>query len=112
MGLIPRLVSIGIFPLALFAVVPKFIRAMGMSEDKFAAFSRRDLIYSSIKGHDLHATVLTPKISETQFNQPHPVVVHWHGGGFVTGHRMYGPWWSRWSVANSFPSHLPGRKKR
>lgn len=27
-----------------------------------------------------------------------PVLVFWHGGGFVTGDRMYEPWWPRWII--------------
>jgi hypothetical protein len=28
----------------------------------------------------------------------YPVLVYWHGGGFIVGHRMYEPWWSNWQV--------------
>ncbi|KAK8011003.1 alpha/beta-hydrolase [Apiospora arundinis] len=67
-------------------------------QDKFAAFTRRDLVYSTVKGHNLYAAVLVPKSLRFQASRPHPVLVHWHGGGFVTGHRTYAPWWSRWSL--------------
>lgn len=67
-------------------------------EDKFSAFSKRDIAYSSINGHDIFATVLTPTKLQDQPSAPRPVLVHWHGGGFVVGHRTYGPWWPLWSV--------------
>lgn len=73
-----------------------------MDTSKFSGFSRRDLVYSCVNGHDILATVLTPKELQDQPPCQYPVLVHWHGGGFVLGHRMYAPWWPDWS-ATSLP---------
>jgi len=67
-----------------------------MDDIKFARFTKRDLVYSCINGQDLLATVLTPKKLQEHPPAQCPVLVHWHGGGFVLGHRMYAPWWPTW----------------
>ena len=77
-------------------------------DTKFAGFSRRDLVYSCINGHDLLVAVLTPEILQERPPAQYPVLVHWHGGGFITGHRTYAPWWPNWSVLPSPPIfHFP-----
>lgn len=73
---------------------------MGSQEDsKFASFERVDFAYSKVGDHDLIASVLTPKKVQEEAQRLLPVLVFWHGGGFVIGHRLYEPWWSDWSVA-------------
>lgn len=69
-----------------------------MHDKKFAGFSRRDLVYSCINGHDLLVTVMTPEVLQERPLSQYPVLIHWHGGGFITGHRAYAPWWPDWSV--------------
>ncbi|KAM4066280.1 alpha/beta hydrolase fold domain-containing protein [Hirsutella rhossiliensis] len=66
--------------------------------EKFYGFNRRDLVYSCINGHELLATVLTPRMLENQPSSQRPILVHWHGGGFIARDRMYGPWWPKWSL--------------
>ncbi|MCJ1299986.1 hypothetical protein MMC08_002780 [Hypocenomyce scalaris] len=72
-------------------------------DTKFAGFSRRDLVYSCINGHDLLVAVLTPEIIQERPPAQYPVLVHWHGGGFITGHRTYAPWWPNCLVPNPKP---------
>ncbi|CAI6338613.1 unnamed protein product [Periconia digitata] len=69
-----------------------------MTDSKLAAFSTQDLVYSHINGHDMMATVLTPKLLQGKPPSDYPVLVYWHGGGFITGHRTYAPWWPKWSI--------------
>ncbi|EPE28702.1 alpha/beta-Hydrolase [Glarea lozoyensis ATCC 20868] len=57
-----------------------------MDNEKFAGFSRIDLVYSSIRGRDLQASILTPKKLRLSPPSSRPVLVHWHGGGFIVGH--------------------------
>lgn len=69
-----------------------------MNNKKFAGFSTRDLVYSCINGHDIQVTVLTPEVLQERPPSRYPVLIHWHGGGFITGHRIYAPWWPDWSA--------------
>lgn len=68
-----------------------------MNNSKFANFSGRDLVYSHVNGYDMKVTVLTPRLLQGRQPSQYPVLVHWHGGGFITGHRLYAPWWPDWS---------------
>src|SRR5256885_5093150 len=72
-----------------------------MGKSKFDSFDRLDLAFASVDGHKLEATVLTPKKLQEKANGIYPVLVYWHGGGFVVGHRMYEPWWSNWQVTST-----------
>lgn len=67
---------------------------------RFAPFHRVDVAYRVINGVPIEATILTPlKISKSRENsrtKPQPVLVRWHGGGFIVGHRMYEPWFAQW----------------
>jgi predicted esterase len=64
---------------------------------KFDGFHRTDLIYSTVGTHELRASVLRPKCTGST-DTPIPVLVFWHGGGFITGSRMYEPWWPKWLI--------------
>jgi len=64
---------------------------------KFAGFHRTDLVYCTVANHDLNASVLRPTSTEPA-TAPRPVLVFWHGGGFITGDRMYEPWWPTWII--------------
>jgi acetyl esterase/lipase len=63
---------------------------------KFDAFDRRDLTYRTIAGHDILASIFSPK--KVRGHGEVPVLVFWHGGGFVVGDRLYEPWWPNWVV--------------
>ena len=66
---------------------------------RFAPFTRIDLPYRVVNGVPLEATVLIKSslcTSAGAQNKKHPVIVRWHGGGFVVGHRMYEPWFAQW----------------
>ena len=64
--------------------------------NKFDGYQKTDLAYSTISDHKLWASFLTPEKKAEQTGTHLPVLVFWHGGGFVTGHRMYEPWWPQW----------------
>ncbi|KAF4629656.1 hypothetical protein G7Y89_g8490 [Cudoniella acicularis] len=59
-----------------------------MAGNRFSDFNRIDLPYAQVNGIDLMATILTPEVilSSTKAPSPSPVLVHWHGGGFIAGH--------------------------
>lgn len=66
---------------------------------RLAPFTRIDLPFRFIEGVPLEATVLIPKTilySPGGYGKKHPVMVRWHGGGFIVGHRMYEPWFAQW----------------
>lgn len=66
---------------------------------RVAPFTRIDLPYRIITGVFLEATILIPvsiSTSPRTHDKKHPVMVRWHGGGFVVGHRMYEPWFAQW----------------
>ncbi|WYZ44886.1 hypothetical protein EsH8_VIII_000202 [Colletotrichum jinshuiense] len=66
---------------------------------RFSSFTRIDLPYRTINEVPLEATILTPVSISTSTKVPDkkcPVMVYWHGGGFVVGHRMYEPWFTQW----------------
>lgn len=65
---------------------------------KFSSFERADFEYCKVRDHPLTVSVWTPKNVQEESQRQVPVVVFWHGGGFVVGHRLYEPWWSHWSV--------------
>ena len=66
---------------------------------RFAPFKRIDLPYRIINGVPLLATILIPaqiSTSPRSDDKKSPVMVRWHGGGFVVGHRMYEQWFAQW----------------
>ncbi|KAL4970620.1 putative polyketide synthase [Aspergillus stella-maris] len=66
---------------------------------RMSPFTRIDLSYRTLNDVPLKATILIPNsilaVGHCQ-NRKHPVMVRWHGGGFVVGHRMYEPWFAQW----------------
>ncbi|KAI5468188.1 hypothetical protein BGZ63DRAFT_419816 [Mariannaea sp. PMI_226] len=69
-------------------------------EGKFDKFERSDRVYSTIRGHDIWVSIFTTRQSATEHRQAPcvkvPVLVYWHGGGFIVGDRLYEPWWPVW----------------
>ncbi|KAK4155641.1 Alpha/Beta hydrolase protein [Chaetomidium leptoderma] len=70
-------------------------------KSKFDSFRRRDVVYTTVAGHGILASIFTPKRveEERRHDGAHvkvPVLVFWHGGGFVVGDRLYEPWWPDW----------------
>lgn len=70
------------------------------SKSKFDAFERADLVYSTVASHEIWTSVFTPrKVAEEGRGGASvhvPVLVFWHGGGFIVGDRLYEPWWPDW----------------
>ncbi|EME41519.1 hypothetical protein DOTSEDRAFT_90348 [Dothistroma septosporum NZE10] len=66
----------------------------------FDDYEIEDIEYSRIKGHPLIASVLKPKSLLDGSCTPGrlPVLVFWHGGGFVVGHRLHEAWWPDWLI--------------
>lgn len=61
---------------------------------KFAAFNILDIAYPTFyeerwRGPPIPASILLPKSAKPG---KHAVMVRWHGGCFITGHRMYPEW--------------------
>jgi len=46
---------------------------------------KKEFVYKSVKGHDIKANIFLP-VS----NEKHPVLVYFHGGGFIFGNRDQG----------------------
>ncbi len=58
---------------------------------KFSAFTVVDVDYKTIDGVGIPASILTPKNAKPG---KHPLIVRWHGGCLVTGHRLFPDWYS------------------
>lgn len=56
---------------------------------KFSAFNLIDVNYKEVHSVAIPASILIPK--DTQAGT-HPVLVRWHGGCLITGHRLYPDW--------------------
>lgn len=64
---------------------------------RFEKFDRVDLPFRILdEKYTLYTTVLTPKQLASNPDGQYPVMVHWHGGGFLVGHRMYEGWSAIW----------------
>lgn len=53
------------------------------------AFRRQEVSYKQLDGHDFQASILVPKDVR---QGTCPLIVRWHGGGLVNGHRLYTEW--------------------
>ncbi|WPH04172.1 Hypothetical protein R9X50_00706000 [Acrodontium crateriforme] len=60
---------------------------------KFAAFDIVDVDYKKVNNTPIPASILIPK---TIRPGTHPVIIHWHGGALITGHRIYPDWYPTW----------------
>ncbi|KAE8329431.1 putative polyketide synthase [Aspergillus sergii] len=67
---------------------------MGSIGTKFDAFHRVDRTYGVIAGHPLEVSLFVPR--GTKSGTSCPVLVHFHGGGLIVGHRLYEPWYGDW----------------
>ena len=63
---------------------------------KFDLFDKVDLTFKYVNDHPLEATILIPQILQSRPQADYPILVNWHGGGFVVGHRMYEGWYPPW----------------
>lgn len=74
---------------------------------RFAPFHRVDVTYRVVHGVPVEATILIPlgiltahsnnnNNNNNNNNKRYPLMVRWHGGGFVVGHRAYEPWFAQW----------------
>lgn len=61
----------------------------GCNLDRLADFDLKDMVYKRIDGHKIQASVLVQKHSHPG---KRPVIVRWHGGGLVNGHRLFAQW--------------------
>ncbi|PLB55539.1 putative polyketide synthase [Aspergillus steynii IBT 23096] len=66
--------------------------------NKFAPFDRVDLTYKVINGQHLDTSILTPNRLQSKPSSEYPVLVYWHGGGFIIGDRMYEGWFAPWMI--------------
>ena len=62
------------------------------SGTKLKAFDAFETVYKEVRGHQFGVTVFVPKLARGRA----PVMVRWHGGGLVTGHRKFEDWFPRW----------------
>ncbi|CAK4032473.1 alpha beta-hydrolase [Lecanosticta acicola] len=60
---------------------------------KFKDFLLTDIQYKTVHGIPIPATILLPTHIAHKPGR-YPVAIRWHGGGFGTGHRLYGDWYA------------------
>ncbi|KAE8135206.1 Alpha/Beta hydrolase protein [Aspergillus pseudotamarii] len=67
---------------------------------RFHPFILIDLPYRVINNQSLEATILIPNnlYDRSRHKEKRPVMVRFHGGGFILGQRNYEPWFSRWCL--------------
>lgn len=64
---------------------------------KFAPFNIfDDVVFKVVDGVSLKAAILVPRTLKRMTGKKCPLMVHWHGGGFTMGHRLYEPWIAKW----------------
>ncbi|PYI33454.1 alpha/beta-hydrolase [Aspergillus indologenus CBS 114.80] len=61
---------------------------------RFDPFTPVDLCYHMVDNHALEATLFIP--THLASRPRCSVLVHFHGGGFLMGHRRYEPWFAQW----------------
>ncbi|KAK7546453.1 Alpha/Beta hydrolase protein [Phyllosticta citricarpa] len=65
--------------------------------EHFADFHIHHVAYKTVDGHQpIETSILVPKNAAPG---PRPTIVRWHGGGLVTGARLYTPWFAPWVLA-------------
>jgi acetyl esterase/lipase len=60
-----------------------------------AEFHSASLAYKTVKGHAITCDVLIPK--SLVKSTPRPVLIKFHGGGWITGSSKYLAWWAPWA---------------
>ncbi|KAL1296765.1 hypothetical protein AAFC00_000230 [Neodothiora populina] len=66
-----------------------------MSVTKFGLFNITDgVVYKTVAGLSLKTSIMVPK--KPFASDKRPVMVHWHGGGYMLGSRMFEPWFGAW----------------
>ncbi|KAK3670352.1 hypothetical protein LTR78_009806 [Recurvomyces mirabilis] len=65
------------------------------ADPKFTSFSATDVTYKTVGTTAVEATILVPK---TIIDKPgkYPLAIRWHGGFWVTGHRLFPDWYPTW----------------
>ncbi|KAI7774397.1 alpha/beta-hydrolase [Diaporthe eres] len=53
------------------------------------AFTRQEVSYKQLASHDFEASIL---VQNNVHQGTCPLIVRWHGGGLVNGHRLYTEW--------------------
>ncbi|KAF2149003.1 alpha/beta-hydrolase [Myriangium duriaei CBS 260.36] len=67
-----------------------------MADDiKFTNFDIVDTEYKNINGVAFKASIITPKHLK---KGTRPVIVRWHGGALITGHRLFAGWFPNWTL--------------
>ncbi|KAK8224307.1 Alpha/Beta hydrolase protein [Phyllosticta capitalensis] len=61
--------------------------------EHFADFHIHHVAYKTVDGQPIETSILVPKDAAPG---PRPTIVRWHGGGLVTGARLYTPWFAPW----------------
>ncbi|KAK5022255.1 hypothetical protein LTS07_010131 [Exophiala sideris] len=63
--------------------------------DKFKDFDILSNNYKTVGKHSIQVNVLVPKYLEAG---NHPVIVRFHGGGYVTGDSLFPDWFPKWQA--------------
>ena len=64
-----------------------------LAAPRLEPFNLVDIDYKKVNGTPVPASILIPKNAEPG---KHPVLVRWHGGCFITGHRLFPEWLGEW----------------
>lgn len=65
-------------------------------QSKLSPFNKKDLTYKIVNGVEIKTSFLIPKRLGPKPKGTYPIIVNWHGGGLVLGHRLYEEWLPEW----------------
>jgi acetyl esterase/lipase len=72
-------------------VLPRFHTMDNLASDaRFAPFNIKDVAYKTVRDVPIQASILTPK---TGLTGKRPLLIRWHGGFWMTGHRLFADWY-------------------
>jgi len=71
-----------------------------IAHSKLSPFDKIDLAYKTVHGVAISVSFLIPKHLRSKPKEGYPIIVNWHGGGLVLGHRLYEAWLPDWCVKN------------
>lgn len=66
---------------------------------KYSSFTKKEVTYKTINNHAITTAIFIPKMGPSSSNKnPHPLLIHFHGGFLICGHSTYEEWHATWTI--------------